>query len=44
MDLKDYSDNEAVRSRGQELVSISPPSFSDVKRARRLSDVRTPRI
>ena len=25
MTLKDYSDNEAVRSRGQDLVSTSPP-------------------
>ena len=31
MALKDYSDNEAVRSRGQDLVSTSPPSFSDVQ-------------
>ena len=31
MALKDYSDNEAVRSRGQDLVSTLLPSFSDVQ-------------
>ena len=31
MALKDYSDNEAVRSRGQNLVSTSHPPFSDLQ-------------
>ena len=34
IDLKDYSNNEAVRSRGQDLVSASPPLFQTCKRAR----------
>ena len=36
MALKDYSDNEAVRSRGQDVVSTSPPPhfFQTCERAR----------